>query len=142
MNKSYFLAVSVLFSLAACSTVTQPSSQKHLDLVGNKDAVASYWLVEHKVIPYYPVAAEGDNISGCVEFTLLIDSNGKPQNITVIKSFPGTTFNTAAYESLQKWKWTPSAINTEKQSVLTTIQIDFSTQEPVNHAEAYSACKI
>jgi protein TonB len=142
VNKSYLLVFSVLFSLGACSNVPQPASPNYLDLVGNKDAVAKYWVVERRVAPYYPVAAKENNTSGCAEFVLLIDSNGKPQNIKLIKSFPGTTFSTAAYESLRKWQWTPSASNPQKQAVLTTIQIDFSTQNPLNHADAYKACKI
>ncbi|HEX5792048.1 MAG TPA: energy transducer TonB, partial [Rheinheimera sp.] len=61
---------------------------------------------------------------------------------TVIKSFPGEMFNKKAYEALRQWQWLPTAINKQKQPVLTTIQLDFTTRNSVNHAEAYSACKI
>ena len=142
MNKSNLLAVSVIFVLSACSTVNQPVEREYLDLVGNKEAVEKYWIVERKVAPEYPADAGKNGISGCVEFTLLIDGDGKPQNLTVVKSFPGSTFNRKAYEALRKWQWTPGADNTQKQPVLTTIQLDFTTQKSVNHAEAYSACKI
>ena len=142
MNKSKLLSVSVIFALSACSTVNQSAVTESLDLVGNKEAVEKYWVVERKVAPEYPLAAGKNGISGCVEFTLLIDGDGKPQNLTVIKSFPGSTFNKKAYEALRKWQWTPAASNTQKQPVLTTIQLDFTTQKSVNHAEAYAACKI
>ena len=142
MNKSNLLAVSAVFALSACSTVNQSSEKESLDLVGNKEAVEKYWIVERKVAPEYPLAAGKNGISGCVEFTLSIDSDGKPQNLTVIKSFPGSTFNKKAYEALKRWLWVAATSNTQKQPVLTTIQLDFTTQKSINHAEAYAACKI
>lgn len=142
MNKSNLLAVLAIFALSACSTVNQSAVTKSLYLVGNKKAVEKYWVVERKFAPEYPLDASKNGISGCVEFTLLIDGDGKPQNLKVIKSFPGSTFNKKAYEALRKWQWAPATSNTQKQSVLTTIQLDFTTQKSVNHAEAFAACKI
>lgn len=142
MNKSNLLAVSAIFVLTACSTVHQSAVTEAVDLVGNKKAVEKYWLIERKVAAEYPVAAGKNAISGCVEFSLLIDSNGKAQNLKIIKSFPGSTFNKKAYEALQKWQWIPGAGNTQKQPVLTTVQLDFTTKKSVNYAQAYSACKI
>lgn len=142
MNKSNLLLIPAILALSACSTVNQSAVTEQLDLMGKKDVVEKYWVVERKVAPEYPADAGKNSISGCVEFTLLIDGNGKPQNLTVIKSFPGSTFNKKAYEALRKWQWAPGASNMQKQPVLTTIQLDFTTQKSVNHAEAYSACKI
>ena len=142
MKKSCLLLVSAIISSSACSNLNQSSEIEYLDLVGDKEAVDSYWVVDRVVVPGYPATAGKNGISGCVEFTLLIDANGKPQNMAVIKSFPGSTFNKKAYEALRKFRWAPGASNTQKQPVLTTIQLDFTTQKSVNHAEAYSACKI
>ena len=142
MKKSYLLLLSAIISLGACSTLNQSSEIEYLDLVGDKEAVENYWVVDRVVVPGYPATAGQNGISGCVEFTLIIDANGKPQNMEVIKSFPGSTFNKKAYEALRKFRWAPSITNTQKQPVLTTMQLDFTTQKSVNHAEAYSACKI
>jgi len=142
LNKSNLLAVSASFALIACSTVKPPEVAEYVDLVGNKEALADYWAVKRKVVPEYPPMAGKNGISGCVEFSLLIGADGKPQNMTVIKSFPGEMFNKKAYQALSKWQWHPAAANKQKQPVLTTIQLDFITRNSVNHAEAYSACKI
>ena len=142
MKKSNLLVVAAILTVSACSTVNQSAGTGQLDLIGNKEAVEKYWVVKRKIAPEYPADAGEKGISGCVEFTLLIDGDGKPQNLTVIKSFPGTTFNKKAYDALRKWQWTPGADNAQKQPVLTTIQLDFTTRKSVNHAEAYSACKI
>ncbi|MDP2714144.1 energy transducer TonB [Rheinheimera sp.] len=142
MNKSNLLVVSAIFALSACSTVKPPGVAEYVDLVGHKEAVADYWAVKHKVVPEYPRMAGQNGISGCVEFSLLIGADGKPQNMTVIKSFPGEMFNKKAYEALSQWQWLPAAMNKQKQPVLTTIQLDFTTRNSVNHAKAYSACKI
>ena len=57
MNKSNLLAVSAIFALSACSTVNQSAVTESLDLVGNKEAVEKYWVVERKVAPEYPLDA-------------------------------------------------------------------------------------
>ena len=142
MNKTYLFVVSAIFALSACSTVKPPEVAEYVDLVGNKQAVAGYWAVKRKVVPEYPRMAGQNGISGCVEFSLLIGADGKPQNMSVIKSFPGKMFNKKAYEALSQWQWLPAAANKQKQPVLTTIQLDFTTQKSVNHEEAYKACKI
>jgi protein TonB len=140
VNKSYLLLASAIFVLSACSTVNRSSETEYLDLVGDKEAVENYWVVDRMVVPRYPVTAGKNGISGCVEFTLIIDVDGKPQNMAVIKSFPGSTFNKKAYEALRKWRWAPSASNTQKQPVLTTIQLDFTTKKSVNLDKAYKSC--
>lgn len=99
-------------------------------------------MLERRVAAEYPALAGKNGLSGCVEFKVLIDGEGKPQEIVVIKSFPDTTFNRNAYEALRKWRWTAGAENPQQQPVLTTIQLDFTTQNSVNYAQAYSACKI
>ncbi|MGP9799348.1 energy transducer TonB [Rheinheimera sp. NSM] len=93
MNKTYLFVVSAIFALSACSTVKPPEVTEYVDLVGNKEAVADYWAVKRKAVPEYPPMAGQNGISGCVEFSLLIGTDGKPQNMTVIKSFPGEMFN-------------------------------------------------
>lgn len=142
MSKSKLLVFSAIFVLSACSAVNQSATTEYLDLVGDKKAVEKYWVTERKVAPDYPEYAGKNAISGCVEFTLLINEEGKPQNITVSKSFPGATFNKQAYEALRKWQWEPSSDNTQRQPVLTTVQLDFVTPKSVNYDDAYKACKI
>jgi len=76
---SFLFAIGVLL-LSGCSTTKKNSSNEHLDLIGNKEAVLVYWVVKKKIAPKYPQQANTKRISGCVEFSLIIDSSGNAIN--------------------------------------------------------------
>ena len=141
MKVSILLVIGVLL-LSACSATKQNVSNEHLDLIGNKEAVLEYWLANKKVAPKYPQQAKTQKISGCVEFSLIIGSNGKATNPTIIKAFPEGVFNVQAMRAINKWKWLASANNLDKMPVATTIQLDFVVKKSTNWQEAYKNCKI
>ena len=141
MKVSFLNVIGVLF-LSACSTTNQNTSNEHLDLIGNKEAVLGYWLVNKKVAPKYPQQAKTQRISGCVEFSLTIDSNGKALNPTIIKAFPEGVFDVQATRAINKWQWIPTATNSNRQPVATTIQHDFVIKNSPNIKDAYKNCKI
>jgi TonB family protein len=142
------LIISCIIFLTACTTNTQtaqPSeinTPEYLNLIGDKDEVLNYWIVDKSVAPKYPTNAGEDKVSGCVEFSLIIGSNGMAQDLLIVKSFPESTFNKPAIDAIEKWIWLPTETNTNKQTVATTIQFDFITKEPVNETEVYKACRI
>ncbi|MEI8640424.1 hypothetical protein P4S68_02405 [Pseudoalteromonas sp. Hal099] len=45
MKVSFLFAIGVLL-LSGCSTTKKNSSNEHLDLIGNKEAVLDYWVVK------------------------------------------------------------------------------------------------
>ena len=128
--------------LSACSTTSQNTLSEPIDLIGDKKAVLGYWQVDERGAPEYPQQAKTQRISGCVEFALIIDSNGKAINPKIIKAFPEGVFNKQAMKAIKKWKWAPTGTNPDRQPVLTTIQHDFVVRESQNWKEAYSNCKI
>lgn len=81
-------------------------------------------------------------ISGCVEFSLTIGSDGNAVNPTIIKAFPDGVFDVQAARAIKQWKWAQTAENSNKQPVVTTIQHDFVINNSPNYNEAYKACKI
>jgi TonB family protein len=141
MKVSFLLVTGVLL-LSACSATKQNVSNEHLDLIGNKEAVLDYWLANKKVAPKYPQQAKTQKISGCVEFSLIIGSDGKAVNPIIIKAFPEGVFDVQATRAIKKWKWTPTETNSNRQPVATTIQHDFVVKESSNWQEAYSSCKV
>jgi protein TonB len=138
---SFLYAIGVLL-LSACSTTKPNTSNEHLDLIGNKEAVLDYWLVNKKVTPKYPQQAKAQRISGCVEFSLIIDSNGKAISPTIIKAFPEGVFNIQATRAIKKWTWVPTVTNSNRQPVATTIQHDFVVRDSPNGKDAYKNCKV
>lgn len=139
--KVVFLTVFGVLFLNACST-NQNASIEPIDLIGNKEAVLAYWEIDKKVAPKYPEQAITQRISGCVEFSLIIDSSGKAINPKVIKAFPENIFNKQAMRAIKKWKWVPTSTNSNRQPVVTTIQQDFVVKKSPNWQEAYNNCKI
>lgn len=139
--KVVFLIVFGVLFLNACST-NQNASIEPIDLIGNKAAVLAYWEIDKKVAPKYSEQAKTQRVSGCVEFSLIIDSNGNAINPKVIKAFPENIFNKQATRAIKKWKWVPTSTNPNRQPVVTTIQQDFVVKKSPNWQEAYNNCKI
>jgi TonB family protein len=146
--KKLLLIVGCILFLAACTTSTtqiknsQINNSEYLNLIGDKDEVLNYWVVDKSVAPKYPIIAGEEKVSGCVEFSLIIGSNGMADDLIIVKSFPETLFDKPAIEAIEKWIWLPTDTNINKQTVATTIQFDFITKQPVNESEVNKACRI
>lgn len=141
MNKLLLIIFGALL-VSACASVPSKSALTPLDLAADKDAVDDYWLAYRKVTPVYPALAKQQKLSGCVEFSLLIDANGRAVAPTIIKSFPVGVFDEQATIAIEKWVWVPTQTNTERQPVMTTFQHDFVVRQSSNSKAAYDACKI
>ena len=55
----------------------------------------------------YPPDLFRQHIEGDVEMTFNLDPNGTPSAVRVVKATPPNVFDTAAVESLKKWRFTP-----------------------------------
>jgi TonB family protein len=138
---SFLFAIGVLL-LSGCSTTKKDYSNEYVDLIGNKYAVLDYWVVKKKIGPKYPQQANTKRISGCVEFSLIIDSSGNAINPKIIKAFPEGVFDIQATRAIKKWKWVPTSKNSNRQPVATTIQHDCVVRNSFNFKDAYKNCKI
>jgi len=129
MMKLYKLFLITL--LVGCSSTTEEQETRvdinALDLTRDKSKTENYWVVTNRSYPKYPVSAARKGISGCVEFSFVIDKLGKAQNIQIINSVPENTFNKAAMKSMKEFRWAATKNNDSLQPVLTTLQLDFST---------------
>lgn len=114
----------------------------YLDLTGDdsKDLINEYWIVKRRVEPRYPSEAARDRVSGCVDMTLGIDSEGKLMGVKVIKSYPDGVFDNYAVAALSKWKWVPTAANNDRMPVLTNVKMDFMVELNRNSKEFVKHC--
>jgi len=128
--------------LSACSTTKQEAVHEHINLIGDKNAVLDYWVTDKKVAPEYPLGAAKKGLSGCVEFSLVIGSNGRAVSPKIIKSFPEGVFDIKATRAIKKWIWSATPSNTKRNPVATTIQLDFVVKDSINRKSAYKVCKI
>jgi periplasmic protein TonB len=110
-----------------------------LDLRGDKSQTENYWVVMNRSYPKYPVSAARKGVSGCVEFSFVIDELGKARNIQIINSVPENTFNKAAMKTMKEFRWAATKSNDLLQPVLTTLQLDFSTSPKQTVAECIAS---
>jgi protein TonB len=64
-----------------------------------------------QVEPQYPPRARQRGIEGWVELRFTITAAGTVKDPVVTNSHPGTIFNQAALQAIQKWKFTPKIEN-------------------------------
>lgn len=134
------LVLTSALALSACNSTSnvEDLELQPVDFVGNKNALEKMWVVSKNDYPRYPIDAARKGISGCVDFSFVINSEGKAQNIKVIKTVPDSTFIRSATKSLKNFRWQPTALNPVRQPAITTLQLDFSTTPVMKVAE----CKV
>ncbi len=129
--------------LVGCSSTTEEQTTEvdinALDLTGNKSQTEDYWVVKKRSYPKYPISAARKGVSGCVEFSFVINESGKAQNIKVTKSVPENTFNKAATKSLKEYRWAATNNNDLLRTVRTTLQLEFSTLPKQTVAECIAS---
>ncbi len=131
------LLLTSVLALLACNTTSdvEENEIQPIDLIGNEEALEEMWIVQKNDYPKYPIGAAKKGISGCVDFSFVINSNGKAQNIQVIKAIPDSTFIRSATRSLKNFRWQPTESNNLRQPAITTLQLDFSTTRTMKVAE-------
>ncbi|WP_105168349.1 energy transducer TonB [Pseudoalteromonas sp. T1lg23B] len=147
MHKIVSLPLLSLFLIGACSTTDTakipPKEQvKYIDLTAddNHKLLEKYWVSKIRREPIYPIDAAKKGLSGCVDFIVGINSNGKLSTYKVHQSYPQGVFDEYALVALSKWRWEAAENNHDKQPVLTTIQMDFMIQGSTNKIDANSHC--
>ena len=115
MRRILFLTSAL--ALSACTTTRDVKDYgiQPIDFRGNKNALEEMWIVSKNDYPKYPIDAAKKGISGCVDFSFVINGDGKAQNIQVIKAIPDSTFIQSATKSLKKFRWQPTELNNLRQ---------------------------
>ena len=131
------LFLTIVLTLSACNSTPNIKNNEiqPVDFRGDKSALEEMWVVSKNDYPRYPIDAARKGISGCVEFSFVINSEGKAQNIQVIKAIPDSTFIRSATKSLKNFRWQPAELNSLRQPAITTLQLDFSTTPAMKVAE-------
>lgn len=70
--------------------------------------------------PVYPVRAKNRGIEGVVEIEFIVDKNGVVQNPLVTYAEPDGYFESAALNTIKRWKFIPGKI--DKQPVMTRVR--------------------
>jgi TonB family protein len=112
----------VVFFLTGCATRGEPVLNSAPINVAN-DELADYWVPrETKVSIFTP---SNGTSCGVVDFRFLIDSNGDVHEVEVIDALPKGTFNRAAIDMAEAYKFVPSESNSQRIPVRVTRYVTF-----------------
>src|SRR5262245_9047915 len=78
----------------------------------------------HLVLPEYPAEAQEKGQHGIVILELLIDTQGKVENIRVIRSIP--PFDEPAVAAAKQWEYEVTRVDGKPVKVLLTVPITFA----------------
>jgi TonB family protein len=76
-----------------------------------------------KVDPIYPALAQQARISGTVEFTVGIGTDGKVESLQLVRGHP--LLVNAAKDAVLQWVYRPTLLNGNPVAVTTTVQVPF-----------------
>jgi protein TonB len=85
-------------------------------------AVAESKLVQ-KVLPIYPRLAKSARVDGVVEFSAVINKEGRIENLRLVRGHP--LLVNAAREAVSQWRYQPTLLNGQPVEVITNITVHF-----------------
>ena len=72
-----------------------------------------------------------------------INQEGRLQGYKIRASYPQGTFDNYAAAALKQWRWQPTASNSKRMPVLTSIRLDFKlSQNPKNDVYLENCLKL
>jgi TonB family protein len=90
-----------------------------------------------KVNPTYPVEARDAGVQGIVLLKVLVDDQGIPQQIEVIKGHP--LLKDSAVTAVKQWRWQPMQIRGQAQSFYATLTVRFALDGDTSDSDESAA---
>lgn len=81
-------------------------------------------VVLHSVEPDFTEQARAANLQGTVELRIIVDANGNPQNIRVVRSI-GLGLDEKAMEAVRQYKFTPAMYQGHPVAVQMNVNVEF-----------------
>jgi TonB family protein len=80
-----------------------------------------------QVDPVYPEIARRARVSGAVILEVIVDKQGNPRDIKVLRGL-SMGLTEAAVEAVKQWKWEPSTLNGKPVEVIVIVTVNFRLQ--------------
>ncbi|HEU4625596.1 MAG TPA: TonB family protein [Steroidobacteraceae bacterium] len=84
--------------------------------------------VNRRVDPVYPAASRRAGEEGMGVFRVLVDANGRPQDVTVVSSTGHPRLDEAAIAAILKWTFSPAMQAGQAVQSYTKVQVKFELQ--------------
>src|SRR5579875_2843283 len=81
----------------------------------------------HKVMPAYPPLAKSARVQGTVEFTAVINKEGRIEHLQLVRGHP--LLVNAAKEAVEQWRYKPTMLNGQPVEVITDIVVNFTLSQ-------------
>ena len=121
-------AACVLVAFTVCASalalrvdVNAPNAQQNPKLIHVK---SEFDKPIFQVRPVYPEEAKAARISGSVVLHVIIDKQGMPAHINILKG--ARELQKSAIDAVQQWRWQPYLLNGEPIEVETDITVVYS----------------
>lgn len=98
-------------TIAAATTAPKSDEQRTLAAASPSTklaAITSEPIATFKVTPTYPPIAKKRRAEGWVELQFMVDANGMPKHVEVVRAEPAGMFDRAAAQALTRWKFKPA----------------------------------
>ncbi len=78
--------------------------------------------------PEYPRTARRRNITGSVDVTFTVTTDGRVRSMSIARSEPGDTFDAAAMDAVEQWRFEPVIENGVAVEKRTAVRLAFDLQ--------------
>lgn len=124
--------------IAVAAGVTLAAQQAQVYKAGDEGVTDPVIVSEKK--PSYTAAAMRAKVSGSVEMTAVIGVDGKPSDITILRSLdPGLDKN--AIEALSEWRFKPATKDGKPVPMLVTIEMTFTLRDRQVYDKTFAQVK-
>jgi TonB family protein len=116
-------------SASAVNLRTDTSAGGRVASVGEPEQVPISSLARLNYVgPKYPRAARRRNITGSVDLTFTVTTDGRVRSISVLRSEPAETFDEAAVEAVEQWRFKPVIENGVAVEKRTAVRLAFDLE--------------
>jgi protein TonB len=117
------------FQMPKLDLPTNVSGGPFLGSVGGGGSAYGELTPMIRLTPQYPREAARDGISGWVEFLIEVNPDGTVKSARVTKAQPRGVFESAATQSILKWKFRPKIVDGKPQETKGTQRIEFNLED-------------
>jgi protein TonB len=102
-----------------------PASQNAIAATPAESAPAQDLKTANRVEPIYPAASRRAGEEGTVRLKVLVDENGRPRDVTLLKGSGFARLDDAAMDAVRKWRFVAASDGTRKIQAWTQVAITF-----------------
>lgn len=86
------------------------------------------WTLERKSWTIAATAIDGNEPTGCVAVSFVIEPNGSTSTFKVLRSVPDNAFEDAARRLVKSLRYVPTALNAKREAVFTYLTLTFNAR--------------